>query len=274
MTTEIRFPARRIVVALESICENLTALEIAAEMAGRIKAELHGVFIEDVNLLSAAHLPFVRQVSLHSAAARSFEPADVEAEFRAMAARARESLKDLAARVKVPWSFTVHRGNRVSLASGTERSDLLVVETATKPFARYMKLPTDWSEISLRSERACLLLSASASRRKGILVVYDATKAGERAIAAAIALDGTQGAFTVVTPAKDRDQGDLQKTMQVAGTEADLCRIEELNSAELLRVIAHVNCDLVIVPASLAAEHRSALQELLVTPPCALLLVQ
>ena len=270
---EPRFPVRRIVIALESICENLKALEVAAEMAARIKAELHGIFIEDVNLVSAAHLPFVRQVSLHSAATRSFEPGDIEAEFRAMASRARGCLEDFASRMKVPWSFRIHRGDRLSLVSGTERSDLLVLETATKPFARYMKLPTDWSEISLHSKRACLLLSASTSRRKGTLVVYDGSEAGERAMAAAIALDGTSGALMIVVPAT-ASEGDAQKKLRVAGMEADLYSIEKLNSAELLRVIAQANCDLAILPASLAIEHRSVLQELLVTPPCALLLVQ
>ena len=272
--TRPEFPVRRIVIALESICENLRALEIAAEMAARIKAELHGIFIEDVNILSAAHLPFVRQVSLHTAAAPSFEPADVEAQFRAMAMRARDCLQELASRMKVPWSFTIHRGDRFSLVSGTERSDLLVVETATKPFARYMTLPTDWSEVSLRSERACLLLSASVSRQKGVLVVYDGSEAGERALAAAIVLNGSSGALTILALARGRDDGGLQQILRVAETSADLHRIERLNSAELLRMIAHVNCDLVIVPARLAAEHRSELNDLLVTPPCALLLVQ
>ena len=269
-----QFPVRRIVIALESICENLKALEIAAKMAARINAELHGIFIEDVHLLSAAHLPFIRQVNLHSAAARRFEPADVEVEFRALAARARDCLEGLASRFKVPWSFEIHRGDRISLVSVTDSSDLLVLETATRPFARYMTLPTDWSEISLRSERACLLLSASMDQHKGILIVYDGTEAGERAIAAAIALDGKGTPLTVVAPAAGSKGAEVRQSLRIAGAEVELQRIGRLDSAELLRVIARSNCDLVILPASLAIENRSALQELLVMPPCAVLLVR
>lgn len=269
-----QFVVDRVVIALESICENLKALEIAAEMAARIKAGLHGIFIEDENLLTAAHLPFVHQVTLHAVAARSFEPADIEVEFRASAARARICLEDLANRVKVPWSFEVHRGNRGSLIGATRSSDLLVVETATRPFARYMTLPTDWSEISLHSERACLLLSTSVDRRKGTLVVYEGTDAGERAMAAAVALDGTAGALTIVAPAVASKGAELQKRLRVAGIEADLQRIERLDSAELRRVITRVNCDLVVLPAFLALEHRSALRELFAAPPCAILLAR
>jgi len=268
------FPVRRIVIALESICENLNALEIAAELAARIKAELHGMFIEDVHLLSAAHLPFVHQVNLRSAAIRSFDPADIETEFRALAARARACLKDIAERMKVPWSFEIHRGDRISLVTATDRSDLLVVETATKPFAQYMTLPTDWSNISLRSERACLLLSASVVRQERILALYDGTESGERVLAAAIALGGIGGGLTIATPAPASESANMHQRLQVAGVAAELQRIERLDSAELLRVIERANCGLAILPASLALAHQSDLQDLLATPPCAILLVR
>jgi hypothetical protein len=149
-----------------------------------------------------------------------------------------------------------------------------VVETATRPFARYLTLPTDWSEVSLRSERACLLLSASKEQRKGILIAYDGTEAGERAIAAGIALDGRGGPLTIVAPAAVSKGTDVRKKLHISGVEAQLERVERLDSSELLRAIERSNCDLAILPALMAIEHRSALQRLLMTPPCALLLVR
>lgn len=270
----LQFPVRRVVIALESICDNVKALEIAAEMAARIQAELHGIFMEDVNLLSAARLPFVRQVKLQSTGVHGFEAADVESEFRALAAQARACLQGLASRAKVPWSFEIHRGDRSSLMSVTRRSDLLVVETASKPFARYMKLRTDWSDISLRGERACLLLSASHDGRKGTLVVHDGTEDGERAIAAAIALDGAGGPLTIAAPAASIDDIESDRKLGVAGVEAHLHRIERFDSSELLRLIAGSKCDLAILPLSLAIKHGPGLQELLAAPPCAILLVR
>jgi hypothetical protein len=265
------FPVHRVVIALESICDNVKALEIAAELAARIPAELHGIFMEDVNLLSAARLPFVHQVKLQSGGVHGFEAADVESEFRALAAQARTCLQDLASRLKVPWSFEVHRGDRSSLMSVTRRSDLLVVETASKPFARYMKLPTDWSAISLRSERACLLLSGSRDGRKGTLVVHDGTEDGERAIAAAVALDGAGGPVTIAVPA---GSSDADRKLVVAGVEAQLHRIEGFTSSELLGLIRRSKCDLAILPLSLAIKHGPELRELLAAPPCAILLVR
>lgn len=270
--TDVRpqFPVQRVVIALESICDNVKALEMAAKLAARIPAELHGIFMEDVNLLSAARLPFVHQVKLQSGGVHGFEAADVESEFRALAAQARTCLQGLASRMNVPWSFEIHRGDRSSLMSVTRRSDLLVVETASKPFARYMKLPTDWSAISLRSERACLLLSASRDGRKGTLVVHDGTEEGERAIAAAIALDGAGGPLTIAAASST----DADRKLGVSGVDAQLHRIERFTSSELLGLISRSKCDLAILPLSLAIKHGPGLQELLAAPPCAILLVR
>lgn len=273
MTGRPQFPVRRVVIALESICDSAKALETAAEIAARIQAELHGIFMEDVNLLSAARLPFVRQVKLQPGVAHGFETADIESEFQALAAHARSRLRDLAGHLKLPWSFEIHRGDRSSLLSVTQRSDLLVVETSSKPFARCMTLPTDWSEISLRSERACLLLSGSGDGHKGILVVHDGTEDGERALAAALALDGARG-LTIAAQAPAIKDINLEHKLEMAGAEARIDPIDRLNASELQRVIAASECGLAVLPLSMAVKHRSALHQLLSNPPCAVLLVR
>ena len=53
---------RRILVALDASRHSLAALEAASELAEALKAELVGIFVEDVNLLYLAGLPFAREV--------------------------------------------------------------------------------------------------------------------------------------------------------------------------------------------------------------------
>ena len=54
----------RVVVALDAASENRAAIGAAARLAARWKARLHGVFVEDDDLIRLAHLPFARQVTL------------------------------------------------------------------------------------------------------------------------------------------------------------------------------------------------------------------
>src|SRR4029077_3506266 len=48
----------RVVVALDAASENRAAIGAAARLAARWKARLHGVFVEDDDLIRLAHLPF------------------------------------------------------------------------------------------------------------------------------------------------------------------------------------------------------------------------
>ena len=53
---------RRIVVGLDAGPRDRAALEAAAQLAARMQAELVGLFVEDIDLLHLAGLPFAREV--------------------------------------------------------------------------------------------------------------------------------------------------------------------------------------------------------------------
>ncbi|MEZ5829664.1 MAG: hypothetical protein R3D05_00615 [Dongiaceae bacterium] len=268
------FTVRRVVIALESGCENLQALETAAELAARARAELHGIFVDDIRLLQIAALPFTRQASLHSAASLPFEPADVEAQLRALARRARRCLEDVATRLRVPWSFETVRGDRASVIAATQGTDVLVVETTTRPFGQYLKMSTEWSEIAITCERACLLTSAAGAKRKGILAVYDGSEGGEHAVAAALALDGTRNSsLTIASTAPAAAETTLRQQLREGDTSAEVRTIKTLTLPELARVMADANCGLLILPVELVTRHRAELETLLAAPTCAVLLV-
>ena len=58
---------RRILVAVDASTHSLAALEAASVLAEVLNAELVGIFVEDINLLRLAGLPFAREVRYQSA---------------------------------------------------------------------------------------------------------------------------------------------------------------------------------------------------------------
>ncbi|HEX9050121.1 MAG TPA: hypothetical protein VF841_06255, partial [Anaeromyxobacter sp.] len=89
-----REPAfRRIVVGLDASAASLDALAAAAALAGRLRADLAGVFVEDEDLIRLAGLPFAGVVRLPGGAREGIDLARAEAELRALAAGAREALE-------------------------------------------------------------------------------------------------------------------------------------------------------------------------------------
>ena len=79
---ELEPTTRRILVALDASQHSLAALEAASELAEALKAELVGIFVEDVNLLNLAGLPFVREVGYPSGAARPLDSPSMERALR------------------------------------------------------------------------------------------------------------------------------------------------------------------------------------------------
>lgn len=268
--SERGFAVRRIVIALESGCENLRALDQAAELAERMKAELHAVFVEDLRLLRVAALPFTRQVSLCPAGTHPLEPGDVESELRALAAGLRRHLEDVATRLKLAWSFETVRGDPLSVISATDSRDVLVVETSTRPFARHLRLSTEWSEIAITCERPCLLLGTETGGRKGVLAVHDGSEAGERALSAAMAMDGGGAGLSIAATEQTLGRADLVHRFP----DVPLRSVGGVDPAALRDLLRQSNCAVAILPASLIVSHRAQWRDLLATAPCAILLVR
>jgi hypothetical protein len=101
--------ARRIVLGLDAGTPR-RVLEAAAALAARTGAELVGLFVEDIELLQFAALPFAHEIGGASAARRSLDVASVERSLRALAAEAERMLAGTAGRCDVRWSFRVARG--------------------------------------------------------------------------------------------------------------------------------------------------------------------
>jgi K+-sensing histidine kinase KdpD len=76
----------RVVIPLDAASEGATAIETAARLAARANAPLHGIFVEDEDLLRLANLPFARQVTF-GAGTEQLTVERVELQLRAAAER-------------------------------------------------------------------------------------------------------------------------------------------------------------------------------------------
>lgn len=87
-----------------------------------MEAELLGLFIEDLELLHFAALPFAREIGAASALAREVDLAGMERLMRERADDLRRSLAEALASGQVSWSFRVARGTVAGelLAAGKE----------------------------------------------------------------------------------------------------------------------------------------------------------
>jgi len=171
---------RRVVVAFDSSRASRAALDVSAGLAASLGAELTGLFIEDVNQLRLAALPFTRLTG-PGPLSRDVDVATIERSMRRAASDARAALERLAASRSqpVPWSFRIVRGAITrEIGAAAEPADLIVVDERALGRAARAALVTAGASI--------LCLCSTAQRTNEVLVMFGDSDREARSIDAAV----------------------------------------------------------------------------------------
>jgi nucleotide-binding universal stress UspA family protein len=195
---EVEFAVRRILVALDASTHSLAALAAAVELAAAMEAELEGLFVEDVNLLRLAALPFAREVR-HTASLEALDSARMERALKAQAAQAREALAAAAGRAQVHWSFRVVRGEVAQeVLQAAAQADLLTLGKQGRSRSPGARLGSTALRVALHAPGALLLVEHGAPGGQPVLVLYDGSEVAERALDAAARLARMSGSPLIV----------------------------------------------------------------------------
>jgi hypothetical protein len=215
----------RILLALDAASLSKSAFEAAVELAARLDAELHGLFVEDEELLRLAELPFVRHYNISTATGRALDVEGTERELAVLAGQARRSFAAAAARTKVRHSFEVVRGTMSAvLAAAATGIDLVIVQGSCRPLARHMRMGAPGRNVAFELDRPVLLLEPEAALPDTVFAVYDDGDAGNKALRLAARLVGRAlGTLHVVLPAEDGEEREkceaaARKALARAGT--------------------------------------------------------
>jgi nucleotide-binding universal stress UspA family protein len=126
--------ARHILVALDGSPESRAALAAAARLGIATGASLTGLFVEDIELLRLAGLPFAREAGLSSGVFRRLDISGIELRFRVAAERAREALREVAESSGLVSSFRVARGRVVpELLAAALEADVVAAGKRSAP---------------------------------------------------------------------------------------------------------------------------------------------
>lgn len=202
--TEGEAAFRRIVVGLDASPASLDALAAAAALAGRLGADLAGLFVEDEDLIRLAGLPFAGVVRVPSGVREGIDRPQAEAELRALAARAREALERAASAQRVACTFRVARGRVVAeVLASADAPDLLVLGAGGHRRSGAARLGDTARAAADRARSSVLVLRRGGRLGKPVVAVDDGTPGAARALAVARALDGDPGPTLVEAPTGD-----------------------------------------------------------------------
>jgi hypothetical protein len=244
----------------------VAALEAATGMAATLDAELTGLFVEDINLLRLAGLPFAGELELVSGLWRRWALGDLERALRVHAAEAERLLAQAAERAKVQWSFQLARGQvlREALAA-TGEADLVVFGHSS---------PAYWLAPAVAVGKRVPTGVAS------LLLAFDATPAAFRALTTAGQLARQAAArLHLVIPAEDavrfgRLRDEALAWLAERGLEARYLGLSRFDAAGLAEAARTRASTLLLLPADSPAADISGLALLLSQIRCPLILAR
>jgi len=225
---------KRVLVALDAADDAQRLLEIAAEMAQRLRADLMGLFVEDTDLLGLGDNPLVRTVSSFSGVSGAIRRGVIEQAIRRQITVARLALEQVAGTRRISASFEVRRGRLAAALEAYEETDFILVRRAAPvvqhtPGTRQSHISAATRQVVTAARRPVIVLdmrwAATASSFGRIAALYDGSPETERALLAAAEI-------------ADRRQGDGISIVPVATNEADADALAR-RAQDILRPLGH-----------------------------------
>lgn len=236
-------PPRRIVVALDASAHSHAALEAAAMLAMRLRAEIQAVFVEDINLLRLTELPFAREVRFGQAGAHPVRGEEVLRGLRARAAVLRRQVEEVAEHSKVSSTFRVVRGAVVGevLAAALE-ADLLALGRMGHAVARRNRLGSTAQAAVVRAASAVLLVHP-AMVNGPVLMLFDGSAAAARALELAAQVIGDSNDLRVLVWGPDESVAAerRQSAEELLSAYATRVQYQQLDGGDAQRILSWVN---------------------------------
>jgi len=259
---------RRVLLAMDNPRAGTEALEAAVELAHQLRAELRALFVEDVDLLRLAALPFAKQVVTQSGTDSTLDPDKLERALRAQAEDARKGLRTSAERARVRWSFEIVRGRAVeALLSASAETDLLIVGRGRE--LHVQRLVT-------RGRR----VTVAEVDQAPVAVLYPALSGAERVLSVAVGMARAAGRPLVVLLAEPDEKAaaarrdHAQRVLDALGASARFRTIVDADPLTIAGAVRDTRAERLVVGVEAQTDTERRIEHLSRAVACPLVMVR
>ncbi|MFT5365400.1 MAG: nucleotide-binding universal stress UspA family protein [Candidatus Latescibacterota bacterium] len=259
---------RRILVAVDASPQSLLALASAAQLAAHLQVELAGLFVEDIDLLRTADMPFVREVNRLSGAVQAIHQTDIVRQLKSQARQAQHALESAAIECQIKCSFRVVRGS-VSQELVAAAEDVDLVTLGRVGWSPGQRLGSTAQTIMAHGSCLTLLHRSHSVDQLGITILFDGSKESVKALRIGAQIGAGRDITVMVLAIHAHDFQEKQKQAEaIFGALSNTVQfrsVSQLHDVTMMR-----NQDIVIVPAS----QDNGVLDLLDRLDCSVLLVR
>jgi nucleotide-binding universal stress UspA family protein len=236
---------RRVIVTVDAQSHLPPAIELAVALAASRQSALHGLFVEDVDLMCVAQLPFTQEVPLLSGRPRSLDNRQLQRSLDKLALQFQQLLMRRAEHFSLACSYNTVRGRKHALELGeSAHAEFFIVgqpgrdqQRATQPL-RILLLGNRTTQLLPALE---VILDSNPDRRVELLLLSDN---GEDSPAQAGELLARHPDIIQTTLAADQ----LQQALLSRGLRTDYVIADrQLGPGLLGRVLRQATCPVIVV---------------------------
>jgi len=271
---------RRILVALDSSLEGGARIEAAAALAARCGAELLGLFVEDVDLLHLAGLPFAHEIAHTTASRRALDSVTMERTLRAQAEELRRHLESSAARAHITWSFRIARGHVVpELLAFTSDIDLMIVGDLAQVCRPGRAPAAEMLRVLMEASCSVLVHRHYQSGTQPVAVFLENAPYDDKllTIGAQLSMAGNRNLLVLVPPSGGKEQTVTAETLEGLARRGIGARIVSLrndDTGSLIRAVQAENTGALVLAASSPMLHAPRDAALLAEIKCGVVVVR
>jgi nucleotide-binding universal stress UspA family protein len=277
-SNSLKKTVNRILVAVDASPQSLAALRVATDLAARLEAELIGIFVEDINLVHTAGLPFAHQISIETGALRRLDSSNIERQLRAQARWVQKNIAVLAERSSIRWSFQVVRGKiSAQLLAAAVDADLTILGKTGWSGRRW--LGSTAQRLVIQLPCTSLILQRVVHFKHPVILVYDGSEAGQKALTSVNLIASHDSPVLVIILADDAEEaGKLRQDIDTWFEKQDLKPhyrwLKKLNSTILANLTRAEGCGVLILPTKIERLSEKTILNTLNQSECAVLLVR
>jgi nucleotide-binding universal stress UspA family protein len=236
---------RRILVVLDNSREGAARMESATRLAARCGAELLGLFVEDINLLNLAGLPFAREIAHNTATGRVLDRDAMERSLRAQADELRHRLESGAAGARITCNFRVTRGHVVPELLALARDiDLMVLGDLVQAYRSSREIEPAALQVLMQASCSVWLQRRIQRVVQPVIVLVEDKESVDRllTIGSQLAIDDGDDLLILIASRQDADAAQIEaRTHQWLSSRRNSARISRLASTAVGRIAQFVD---------------------------------
>jgi nucleotide-binding universal stress UspA family protein len=261
---------RRIVVHIDASSSYRRVFRSAAEIAARLGAELHGVFIEDRNLLNIGGLDFVREFSRFMPTAQILDSVRIEQQLKALARSAQNQLEHEATGRNLAAGFhTVREEFGSEAASIVSDADLIIIERTSQSHLLSAIFLSQPDKTEQPAHLPILLLKGNDGLHAPFIVLCDSQATAEDCLNFGASLAQKEDQEIIVLPCTASDPNTaplvdkLKDTMQEVSATFHLAPPVKPEAEAIFRRLSASNNLLILARNGTLANDKILLQKLI-----------